>query len=446
MAIDNETKYYDGKPLPDCPVDNKVKQIGVDLIDENLQDIKATSLDAEQISIDQFSQGYTHTIFRDKNYIYAINRKGELVAGGPDAINVSDATDFAEILKTTVSNYDDDYFNIKVGSRASDGSVFYCKSSVTINKVGHLWGPGKNRGIIYADSSLAGDTVITFSPDTAPCILRFDSLKFHGTKGSEPDTFIKTDGAQETVITDTEFRDCVSWGIKLIDVVSGWNYVSNSWFLTGAGFSMSGAGEVILDANFYNAGCELNNCGPVSMLGGQNCWNVVFNNCTFEEQYIKGGIKTKEILSERPYQKSDIYKPELTFTDTTYTVIQNNINNPLIVLSPIPSGFKYQVALWVNIYNEAAGETTYVHPEFDLVSGAIGTNVNTGTSRVERNDLEISDTTTGEINFQSCSFVDLNVPDKSKSTLIQLRDWIGKVSGSTGHLVQYACIFRIVEA
>jgi len=256
------------------------------------------SIYADKINIIKFSTGYTHTIFSDSNYIYAIDGKGNIVAGGPDSIGVSDATDFAEVYAYVVSNYNS-YPSIRLAPLCPGCKQYQAKSNQNLTKAHALWGPGKNRGEVISADNLNGSVVFNLVPDaTYRWIQRFDSLKFQPNNRSlDPYMWFNITNLSELVITDCEFRDA-DWAFQIKD--TPWNYISNSWFIHGAGFEFDDASDLNLIGNKFHGDAEdtthivIKNTDDFIEVGniimGEAFVNISYSGNSYEDWIIRGNV------------------------------------------------------------------------------------------------------------------------------------------------------------
>ncbi len=240
---------------------------------------------------------YTALIYSDENYIYVVDREGTLIAGGADSLNVDDPTDFAEIFAYIINNTVR-YPTIRVaaGNPANtDYVVYLIKSTQTLTHAFTLLGVGKNRTCIKSDVSMEGLTCFNVEVPDAKYILRMDSLNWAandrdyvaatyfniGESGDEP---------KEIILTNTEFRDTSSYGIKIFNTAD-WNYFTNCWFLTGAGFYVEGSDDLLLVGNYISdeeTTCTVKDVPKVTEIGTHYINggpDIVYDNCVLTEEH-----------------------------------------------------------------------------------------------------------------------------------------------------------------
>ncbi len=264
---------------------------------DSLKHLENESVNTEQASIDYFSTGYDYTIFTDGTDIYAVNRKGELKYGGPNNLNVTDATDFAEIFATIV-NSESEHQSIKLAGGDyvdSYGTTYKIKTSgYTLDNVFHLFGPGKNSANIGTTTAVEGDTIFTMNAPSTSDILAIYSTKFCAIDRTKPvSTYFDLTDVNEIVFTDSEFRDVKSAdnGIKISGSV-GYNYIRECWFLTGCDVSISNSNDFIIANNNIRATISVTDSGPISennnvfLDGGE----ITYSGCYFEESLFKGPL------------------------------------------------------------------------------------------------------------------------------------------------------------
>lgn len=236
------------------------------------------SLGTDEASITRAFHGYEYTIGGSTSELYAVDADGAVVAGGPDAVNVSDAGDFGEVLQEVVNNQAGSGTSI----RLAGGVNPEFKTTANLDHVIHLWGPGKNRGNIQYSSSFPSnsDGIDLTNVTGSKFICRFDSLKFSVSGGTAPDNHISFDGAHEMQLTHCEFRDSASGaeGVKLQngqDSGSGaWNIVFDCWFLAGSDLFVDNYNNIRLIGNRFvgsgsSDGPTINNSKNVHRAGNE---------------------------------------------------------------------------------------------------------------------------------------------------------------------------------
>jgi len=141
------------------------------------------------------------------DYLYAVDQSGEIVAGGPDSIGVSDNQDAGELLQEVVNNVASADVSLRL---SSEGKCFEFKSKASLDYVVSLFGGGKNRIQLATGTGFNGGTAggrmikivdLATTGDNSAFILRFDSIKFDGADGSgpRPDKLLYFDGVHEVI-------------------------------------------------------------------------------------------------------------------------------------------------------------------------------------------------------------------------------------------------------
>jgi hypothetical protein len=246
---------------------------------------------------------HTFTIFRDTDYVYSLDRAGEIVAGGPDSVGVSDATDFAEIYAylvndAPISGSPRPYMSIYIAPTTNTNrpAKYVAKSTQQLKYQHALFGAGKNRTIVYGSDAVAGSTVFEFNLDStaAQNIHRMENVKFDGRHVDDiggtalsgfPDTWFGLPSANyrmnELNITNSEFRSCQSYGID-IRSIQAYNYLTNTWFVDGADLRLDGFGDLqLIGLQAPTATVELNNGSQLIRRGNEvNNWSI--NSTTYE--------------------------------------------------------------------------------------------------------------------------------------------------------------------
>jgi hypothetical protein len=243
--------------------------------------VTAPSVETGKASINQFSQGFTHTIYRDTDDIYVLDRTGEVVYGGPSAIGVSDSEDFGEILQTVVNN--NDRPAIRIGPRANGSGnsedTFRFKTQASVDKAFSLFGVGKNRTNIDLADSMDSSTPLTTAGSVSGFICRFDSVKFTSIRnsGATPTRWVDFDGMPEVIISDVEFRDAGTEGIRAINN-DGPTYIRDSWFLANSGFTFGGSADIVLTGNRILDGSTIQNYDDAVVHGNNGQQRISFSS------------------------------------------------------------------------------------------------------------------------------------------------------------------------
>lgn len=279
-------------------------QLG-DTLNANNEDIdNVGALSTEEAVIDKATYaGHTFNFFvdRDTDIIYARDANGELVAGGDEHLGVSDAEDFGEVLQHVVNDVAEGMYSIKLGTSKRQQATYSAKTTASLNKVGAIWGSGKNRTFISHDGSLADDTVIEITDPDSEFIFRMDSIKFsHGTEETQPDRWLFLDGQREVLLTNVEFADANNWGVEAINSNINFNYITNCWFIRGAGLRVQDFQDLILTGNRITAHLEIKDSTGVVRAGniiegGQTFDNVIFQKVDgeFTRHMVSGDRLTR---------------------------------------------------------------------------------------------------------------------------------------------------------
>jgi hypothetical protein len=240
---------------------------------------------------------HTFTIFRDSNYVYGLDRAGEIVAGGPDSVGVSDATDFAEIYAYLVNDAPIGGFPrqgmsiyIAPATNTNRPNKLVAKSTQTLEHIHSLFGAGKNKSIVYGSDAVSGSTVFTFDLDVGSPqnIHRIDSVKFDGRHIDDlggtaasgfPGTWFHQPAAnyrlKEILMTNTEIRSCQSYGVDIRNTAE-LNYLTNTWFVEGADLRVDGFNDLqLIGCRARNSTVELNNGSNLVRRGnGVDNWSI----------------------------------------------------------------------------------------------------------------------------------------------------------------------------
>jgi hypothetical protein len=235
--------------------------------------------------------------------VYGLDRTGGIVAGGPDYIGVTDATDFAEIYAylvndAPISGSPRPYMSIYIAPTTNtDRPAKYVAKSTQQLKYQHaLFGAGKNRSIVYGSDAVADSTVFEFNLDStaAQNIHRMENVKFDGRHVDDlggtassgfPDTWFGLPSGNyrmnELSITNSEFRSCQSYGIDIRNIQS-YNYLTNTWFVDGADLRFDGFGDLqLIGLQAPDTTVELNNGSQLIRRGNEvNNWSI--NSTTYE--------------------------------------------------------------------------------------------------------------------------------------------------------------------
>ena len=227
--------------------------------------VETPSLSTERAVIEQFANSkhdYIISRLRDSQTLVVVDRFGEVAAGGEDNIGVSDSTDFAEVLQHTVNDLDSEGANHSIAVAVGQAT---CKSQADLKNAFSLWGPYRNANVIQTDF---GGDVINIGPDATGDIIRFDSIKFDGRQGDvEPNRWFKSEGMGEILFTNVEMRNATEWAAEIIDADTP-NYITNSWFINGAGLRIENSGQLSLMGNeLRGETIELVDCHDVSASG-----------------------------------------------------------------------------------------------------------------------------------------------------------------------------------
>lgn len=295
---------------------------------------------------------YDVTIFQDSNNnIIARDMDGNLVAGGSGNLNVTDGTDFAEVLAECVNNQ-----NLPTVALANGAAgKLPCKSTQTLSTPPTLWGVGRNKISITPGVDLSGQDVFTINSGN---IIRIDSIKFHdqGNVGA-PARWIKGENpATEFIITHCEFREATEKGVDL-QTPGGYNSIIDSWFLAGSGLRVDNANDIRLIGNRCAGDVEITNCSDVIRRANQ-----------FDGAYVDTGtsynIPNESIAAQMPQ--------DVTSSRTTGTTYQND--SPYVLF----------VNVQANVGSGAsAGDIVQISPQ-------VGAN-STGKTTLPINQVQTSD-------------------------------------------------------
>jgi len=284
-------------------------------------------LKPEQILIDQFTTGYDYKIGFDKSgNLIAINSHGELEYGGPNSLNLSTPDDLAELLAKIIN--DDINQSIWLSGETSSGYVL--RSQQTLTNPFALFGGGKNKVMINTDASLANDIIFSGTIDSA--IITIDSVKFTGgsTVADQPAKFFDITSLQEVLIRNTEFKYCQGNGVGVKFTGTGhWNYITNSWFIGGAGPYFEGNGEMVFLGNYIsnvdsqNTVSKMENYSNVIELGtvyreGAN--SIEYINCT----PTSWELRDRPLIDSFNHQNTDRYVSADPITFDTTTVLEGS--------------------------------------------------------------------------------------------------------------------------
>ncbi|HTZ41744.1 MAG TPA: hypothetical protein VMC07_00865 [Candidatus Omnitrophota bacterium] len=264
-----------------------------------------------------------YTIYSDDNYIYGIDNSGNIVAGGPNSINVTDSTDFGQIYASIVDfaftpqNYDTGA-TVYLAPITGNHLQYIVKTPVVLTHCHDLIGTGRNKDNIYSANSttMAGQILFTLRPSPSECyIQQIENVKFGMQPGYEnqsnkawyPLGYYNISNEAEIIVKDDEFRDTQKYSIYYDGNnafnFNNYNYIINSWFLTGAGLYINNVGDLQLIGNKFTSGTNntiLNSAKVVEadniILGGTYASPGVMNftNDTFENTIFRGlvGINT----------------------------------------------------------------------------------------------------------------------------------------------------------
>lgn len=242
------------------------------------------SVSTEQGRIeDSHLTGTSYRIFQKENTLnnpfYAINPTGEIVAGGPDALNVSDPTDFAEVLATVVNDINQSGATIQIGQGRDGTGEIPVKSTQTFDHTIRLRGMDHGgANIIPADNSLTDN--VPFTIDGGGSVILRD-IKFDGKGGTlDPDEWmdgwVRMQNVNELWCHSCEFRSTNEYGIKATGLDAPSTVVRN-WFIDGSTLHMEDGGEAIISNNtFRDETVVLRNMDLVTRSGnGENVtWDL----------------------------------------------------------------------------------------------------------------------------------------------------------------------------
>jgi len=262
---------------------------------------------------------YDYTIYSDDDYIYAVNRNGELVAGGSGNLNVTDSTDFAEIFAYCVNTTP--YCSIKLSPASLHHSnlKYIIKSNQKLTNVFSLFGAGRNRSNIYAGTEMEGLTCFNLEPTAAKYIFEIYNVKFMAEDGDiKPAYFFvgdnETDYVTELNLAFCEFRDCSTHAIKIISDI-GWNSVVECWFLINSGFYFDGFADLRLIGNIIRGNSTLKNIDKFAQAG-----NYVADGVTITKESV---VSTGEGTGVRAYLSAN----QENLVDQAYTKVLLNAEN-----------------------------------------------------------------------------------------------------------------------
>ena len=304
------------------------------------------SINTGGVDIDEFSQGYDFVFYLedDADTISAVNRHGVVEYGGDSDENVSDASDFGDVIESVVNGHNRRP-GVLVGSAHDDSfGSFEFGSTATFNRVFSLHGVGRGTTDITASSAIDGQPAMEFKQadidDIDEFILSLSQMDFRG--GGGISSWIDADAVSELVIHHVEFR---STGGYAIDVdfaesqTANWNELDHVWCLaTDDGIRIQNAEDLRITA--------MRNRDKLELIG---CENVLINNSEIdvceltdcEEVRIGGSneFETRLELSDcsdvstaESLNYSNIEASGTTWEDETYPVgneslWQNAVNN-----------------------------------------------------------------------------------------------------------------------
>ncbi|HTZ41743.1 MAG TPA: hypothetical protein VMC07_00860 [Candidatus Omnitrophota bacterium] len=264
-----------------------------------------------------------YTIYSDNNYIYGIDDKGNIVAGGPNSVNVTDPTDFGQVYASIVDfaftpvDYDTGA-TIYLAPVMGNHLQYIVKTPVVLTHCHNLVGPGRNKGNIFSANSttMAGQVLFTLRPSPSECyIQQIENVKFGMQVGYEnqssktwyPSAYYNISNEAELIVINDEFRDTQNYSIYYNGnnafSFSNYNYIVDSWFLTGAGLYLTNVGDLQMTGNKFTSGTNntIINSNKVFefgnvILGGTYASPGVMNftNDSFENEILRGlvGINT----------------------------------------------------------------------------------------------------------------------------------------------------------
>lgn len=266
-------------------------------------------LSVEKAKITQHSRRFTFSISQDQQgRLYATNAQSELVAGGPDQVNVSDSTDLGEMLEYLVNDLADFPPVISMGTRlnSDDRANYFFKTTASLDKIFNLFGAGRNKTQIHADPdhNLTNDILINIQTGgTDRAIMDWQQVKFtRGGVGGAYDTALKLNDARELNFEHVEFREHNSHPIILENVETQWNSMIDVWFLSnGAPPKIVNTGEWrIIGCSFRDTPDSIifQDAGNIIRAGNLVGGNWVMNNSTFNDRTEEFG--TIYSVNEKP--------------------------------------------------------------------------------------------------------------------------------------------------
>jgi len=245
-----------------------------------LDGLETSLSDAVKVDTDSFSVGHNYMMVPDpdSSNIYVIDSHGDVVAGGPSAVGVTDATDFGELLEHTVNTV---AASSSTSIYLSPPSVYTIKSQADLNYAFAIYGPGRNRINIKHGAAIENNDAIV-STNPSGNIFRMDGLKFDGKGGpGRPNRWFNFDGMAELLLTNVEMRTVNTAGLEAANIASP-NYFTNCWFIDGGGLTLDTGSEVsIMGCDFRGETVSLSNIDNLIVRGNVNpTWSVT--NCTYE--------------------------------------------------------------------------------------------------------------------------------------------------------------------
>lgn len=236
----------------------------------------------DDVSITNFTVGPDYLFWQEGGDIWVFDSSYEVVAGGPDAIGVSDQTDFAEVLAEVVNNVATADPAIYLASASPGRTNYQCKSQQSLNRHFGMAAPFKNRVQVEVPSSLSSP-VFSVTDPTDDWMLQLNRIKFNGR--SNVDRMFSFDGVNELMVGWCEFTNFNVEGFEHLNALR-WDFIVNSMFVSGSGFTVDGSDWITAANNHFEADVTISNCDGVHGLESNwmgSAYNLSLSGNTYSD-------------------------------------------------------------------------------------------------------------------------------------------------------------------